>query len=108
MCKPSLGEVCHGPELDVRPFQQLVQAVRLLRPLLHQALAVARQLAQPADRRGRDEAGVEQAMAQQIGQPLAVLHIGFAAGDRPHVLRVHQGNRARLVLQDVEDRSPVG
>ncbi len=62
----------HRAELDIRPLQQRVEAVGLLRALLHQRLTVARQLAQPADRGGRDEAGGEQAVAQQVGQPLAV------------------------------------
>jgi hypothetical protein len=93
-------------QLDIRRLQHLVQPVDLLRPLLHQRLAVAGQLAQLADRRRRDEAGPEQAVAQQVGQPLAVLDVGLAAGHGLDVLGVDQHDGAPLPLQQVEDRLP--
>jgi len=84
-----------------------VLPVDLLRAPLHQRLAIARELAQVADRRGRDETRLDQAVAQQVRQPLAILHVGLAPGHGLHVLRVDQRDGAGLTLQDVVDRPPV-
>jgi hypothetical protein len=45
-------------------------------------------------------------MPQEIGQPLAVLDIGFASRHRLDVLRIDQDERTPL-LQQVEHRSPI-
>jgi hypothetical protein len=44
-------------------------------------------------------------VAQQISQPLTVLDVGFAAGQRFDVLGIDQNERAPL-LQHVEDGTP--
>jgi hypothetical protein len=43
---------------------------------------------------------------EQLGDPLAVLDVGLAAGDLLDVRRVDQPDR-EAVLEDVEDRLPV-
>ena len=47
---------------------------------LHQLAAAPQQLAQIAERRRRDEALGDQAVPDQIGDPLGILHIRLAAG----------------------------
>jgi hypothetical protein len=86
-------------QLAVGALEHFVQPVHLLRPLLDQGLAVAGELAQCADGPRRDEAGLEQSVAQQIGQPLTVLHIGLMPGRRLHVLGIDQGDSAPLFQQ---------
>ena len=83
--------------------RRLMQAVDLLRAALHQGLA----LAQRTDRRGRDEARAQQAMAQQVRQPFAVLAARFAPRHRAPVLRGYDEERAALRLEHVEHRMPV-
>ncbi len=46
-------------------------------------------------------------MAQQVGQPLAVLHVGLAPRHRLHMLRVDQHDRPPVALQQLEPRLPV-
>ena len=46
-----------------------------------QARPLPGQVAQLADRRRRDEAGPQQAVLEQLGDPLGVLDVGLAARD---------------------------
>src|SRR5207245_1971495 len=71
-----------GTKLDVRPLERLVEPLGLAAALLDQPSPVADELAQLALAAVRDVAAAEQAVAQQIGDPLGVLHVGLAAGDR--------------------------
>ena len=82
-------------QLDVGPFQRLLQPVDLGRALVHQTGAVAGQLAQLALGAVRHEAGPQQPVPQQVGDPLAVLHVGLAPGHRLDVLRVDQQQAER-------------
>ncbi len=75
----------HAGELDVGALQQLQHPVAHFRPRLDQRAPVTHQLAQVADRRRRHEALGDQAVADQLRDPLGVLHVGLAAG---HVLDV--------------------
>ncbi len=69
-------------------------------------LRIAHQVAQIANGFGRNEAGFEQAMAQQVGEPFTILNVRFVAGHRLHVLGVDQDD-LKAAFQDVEDRSPI-
>jgi hypothetical protein len=80
-------------ELDVGVLQHLLDPVDRPRALLDQAGAEAGQVAQGADRRLRDEAGPDQAVLQQLRQPLTVAHVGLAPGDRLDVVGVGQHDR---------------
>jgi len=46
-------------------------------------------------------------MPQQVGDPLAILHVRLPSGDRLHMLRVHQQDGPPVLLEQVVDRSPV-
>jgi hypothetical protein len=48
------------------------------------------QVAQLADRLRRDEAGSQQTVLQQLGDPLAVGHVGLPSGDLLDVLGIDQ------------------
>ncbi len=96
----------HVAQLDVGPFQRLLQPIDLGRSLLDQAGAVAGQFAQFPLRPVGDEAAAQQPVAQQVGQPLGVLDVGLAPRHRLDVPRVDQQQR-ELLLQQVPDRLPV-
>jgi hypothetical protein len=96
----------HRRQLDDHVLQQLLDAVDLARALLDQAGAVARQLAQLADRRRRDEAAADQPVLHQVQPPRAVAHVGLPAGRRLHVGGVGQHDRHAPLLQHVDDRPP--
>jgi hypothetical protein len=69
----------HPGELDVGRLQQLDQTPALGALVLDQRAPVAGQIAQLADRLGRDKAAAHQPVSHQIGQPLGVLHVALAA-----------------------------
>jgi hypothetical protein len=108
MSRPLLPSTSLATEarLDVGALQHLLQTVHLLRSLLHQRLAIARQLPQCPDRLGRDKTRFEQAMPQQVGQPFGIFHIRLAPGHRLHMLRVHQDHLAPC-FQQVVHRMPI-
>jgi hypothetical protein len=87
-------------------LQDLVQPLDLPAALLDLGLAVAGQLAQLPDRLGRHEAGADQAVLDQLGDPGGVGHIGLATRHVVHVRRVQQPT-LDLVLQQLPDRLPV-
>ena len=70
------------------------------------ALAVARQVAQRADRLGRHEAGAQQPGLQQLAQPGRVGDVGLAARDLLDVAGVDE-QALELVLEDRPHRLPV-
>jgi len=75
-------------QLDVGGLQQLLQPVALGALALHQLAPVAQQLTQGSQRLRRHEAGLDQAVTHQIGDPLGILHIGLAArhvADMPRI-----------------------
>ena len=108
----------HRPQLDVGPLQQLLYPVGRPAALPGQAPGqappVAGQFPQLPLRALRDEAGLQQAATQQVGDPLGVpvsstgqaLHIGLAPRHRLHVPGIDH-HHAELVLQYVVDRLPV-
>ena len=93
-------------QLDVGGLQQLEQPVALGRLALHQLAAVAQQLAQVAQRLRRHEALGDQAVADQIGDPLGILHVGLAAGHVADVPRIAD-DQLEMPLQHGIDRPPV-
>jgi hypothetical protein len=68
--------------------------------------AVAGEVAQVALRGGRDAAGAQQAVAQQIRQPLGILDIGLAPRDDLGMLRVDDEDLT-VALEQGEHRPPV-
>ena len=115
----------HDAELEVGVLQHLLDALDVRGALAHELLARARQRAQLLHRRRRHEAGADQAVGQQIGQPHRVVDVGLAPGHvlhvrgvgqhqlevafehMPHRLPVHAGGLHRDVL-DAEGVEPVG
>ena len=93
-------------QLDVGVLQHLVDAVDHRRPVADQFGPLPGQLAEFTDRGRRDEAGGEQAVLEQLGDPLGILDVGLAAGDGLESLGVDQHDR-HATFQDVEDRLPV-
>src|SRR5260221_4841885 len=83
----------HRRQLTGGPFPGLLQPVPLGDPLVAQRGARARQLAQVAWRPGRDEAGPQQALTQEVGDPLALGPIGRASRDRLALLRIDDQHR---------------
>ena len=59
----------HGGELDARVFEDLVQAVGVTGPFLNEEFPIAGEVAKLADRRGRDEAGPNEAALEELGDP---------------------------------------
>ena len=91
-------------QLDVGRLQELQEPVALGRLALHQLAAIAQQLAQLALRRRRNEA--LEPMADQIGDPLGILHIGLATRhvtDMPGVA----DDEVEMPFQHGIDRAPV-
>src|SRR4051812_28110391 len=70
-----------------------------LRPL-------SRQVAQVADRLHGHETGLEQAMLQQLSDPLTVLHVGLTSWHLLNVLRVNK-DYVHVAFEEVEDWLPV-
>ena len=62
-------------------LEHLVQPLGLTSALLDLGLAVAGQLAQLADRAGRHEAGADQAVLDQLGDPGRIGDVGLAPRD---------------------------
>jgi len=89
----------HACELDAGAFEQLERAVAFRGQGADQRLAVAHQFAQHPDRRWRHKACAHQSMADQIGDPLCVLHVRLASSPpaiRPRSRRPQGGRRGTL------------
>jgi hypothetical protein len=96
-----------GGQFDARVFQYLLQPLQFPGPLLHQAGAVSGEIAQPPYSRRGHEAGPDQAMFDQPGDPCRVGDVGLAAGDVAHVPGVEQ-LQFEGVFEQVVDRFPLG
>ncbi len=83
-----------------------MDAIDGLGALPHDGLAGAYQVAQIADGLGRNEAGFEQAMAQQVSKPLTVFDVGLVTRDGLHVLGIDQ-DHLDGAFQHIEDGTPV-
>ena len=94
-------------ELDVGVLERLLQPQHVARPLAHQLLAGAQERAQLPGRAVRDEAGADQAVRQQLGQPGRVVHVRLAARDALDLGGVGQDQGEAALGQDVPDRLPV-
>src|SRR3954468_12482605 len=68
----------HRAELDVGGLQGLIDALDVAGLLAGQLLASAGEVAQDLLGDRWDEAGPNETMGQQIGQPRGVIHVGFA------------------------------
>jgi hypothetical protein len=69
--------------LDAGVLQRLLDPLALGAVGLDQALAVAAQVAQLADRRRGTKAAPQQSTLQQLTQPGGITDVGFAAGQDP-------------------------
>ena len=69
-------------KLDVGALQQLLNAAADARLLLRERGPGSRQIPQIADHRRWNIAATQQTMAEQLGDPLAVHHVGLTAWDR--------------------------
>jgi hypothetical protein len=78
----------HAGELDPSVLQDLVQPLDLPGALLDLGLAVAGEIAQLADWAGRHEAGADQPMLDQLGDPGRIGHIGLPPRDVVEVGRI--------------------
>ena len=129
----ALGQVCeclgialtgderaqHGParhahdvrrdrvQLDARVLESLLDALALLGVGLHEALAVAGQIPQLADHPGRHEAPSQQAVLEQLRDPLGVEDIALATREDLEMMRVDEFLLERPFLEHVPDRLPV-
>ena len=96
----------HRGQLDVGVLEHLLQAVGLAAPLPGQRLAIARQIAQLADRLRRHEARPQQPVLEQLAEPLGIQQVSLSAGHVLDVLGVHE-QQLEVVLEQVVDRLPV-
>src|SRR3954465_8343378 len=80
----------HDGELDAGVFEQLLHALLFTAAVAEQDAAPTGEIAQPADRRRRHEAGPHQPVRDQVTDPLGVGHIRLAAGDPADVPGVEQ------------------
>src|SRR5512135_47818 len=88
-------------EFDVGVLQHLLDPVGDGGLLADQLGALAGQVPQLPGRSGWDEAGPQQAMLEELGDPLAVLDVGLATGDLFDVMGVDQDDREPR-LQEVK------
>ena len=93
--------------LDAGVLQHLGQPLPLAGALPGELLAVPGPLPQRRDLRVRDEAGPQQPVLMQLGDPLAVRDIAFAAWDVAHVRRVAHAHLDPGLGHRVVDRPPV-
>ena len=93
-------------QFDVGALQGFVNAVDQRGALPHKGGAIPGQFAQFPLADGRHETGAQQAVLQQLGQPLGILDIGLAPWHGFDVLGVHQ-QHFKVGFQDIEDRLPV-
>ena len=102
------GEVADDVlELDVHLRERLVQMVHALGRALHQALAVAQDGTHRADFIGRTKARAQEPDRVEILQPLAILHIGLAAGQVFAMARIDEHHFQSGGFEDLEERDPI-
>jgi len=93
----------HAGELDIGALQHLDRAVLLARQILGHEPAQPDQIAQFTDRRRWHEARLDQAVADQIGDPLGILDVGLAPRHRLDVMGVGD-DQFEVTLQHRMDR----
>lgn len=84
-----------------------MEPLRLAATLLDQPPSVADELAQLALTAVGDVAAAEEAVAEEVGDPLGVLHIGLAPGDGLDVAGVDDEQPEVGPLEQVVDRLPI-
>ena len=94
-------------DLDAGVLQHLGQPLPLAGALPDELLAVPGPLPQRRHLRARDEAGPQQPVFMQLGDPLAVRQVRLAARDVAHVRRVVHAHLDPGAGQGVIDRPPV-
>ena len=97
----------HRIELDVGILQRLLDALDMAGALAHHLLAGAQQIAHLLGRLVGHEAGPNQSMGHQIGQPGGVVDVGLASRHVLDVGRVGQDQFELAIRQNVPDRLPV-
>src|SRR3989304_3535479 len=80
----------HRTQLDVRPFQHLLNSIEDACPIADQLRSLASQITAIALFERRNETGFEQPMLQEICQPLGILYISLASWNTFNVLGVDQ------------------
>ena len=87
-------------------MQDLVDSLDVGRPLAGELLARAGEVAQRLHRGRRDEAGPNEPVREQVGEPNRVVHVGFAPG---HGLDMPSIGQEKLEVFDQHrpDRLPV-
>ena len=93
-------------DLDVGGLEHLLHAVDHPAAVAQELRALAGQVPQLPLGLGRHERRAEQPVLQQLRDPLAVGHVGLAAGDAADVLGVDQ-HQLQAILQQVPHRLPV-
>ncbi|MCA9689760.1 MAG: hypothetical protein KC636_09125 [Myxococcales bacterium] len=93
-------------ELDVGLLEDIQEAVALGSPRLDELSPVAQQIAQPADGLGRHEAGADETVPNEVGDPLAVLDVRLAPRDVLDVVCVADDD-LEVALEDGVYRLPV-
>ena len=94
-------------QMQIHLIEGFLQALQMLAGGSDEALAMAHQTTNRADRRRGPERSVQQAHRMQILQPLAVLHVGFAPGHVFDVTGVDQADLQTARFENLEERHPV-
>jgi hypothetical protein len=93
-------------KFDIGALQGLLQFVGRLAALGSKAAAMAGELPQVALLPAGNEAGTQQPVAQQLGDPLSILDIALSSRHRFHVGGVGD-DQLEVALQQIIDRHPV-
>src|SRR5271165_2788986 len=107
--RPDTPGSCDATEagLDAGVLQHLGQPLALAGPLPDELLAVPRPLPQRRHLGRRDEAGPQQPVLMQLGDPLAVRDVPLAARHIAHMRRVAHAHLDPGLRQRMIDRPPV-
>jgi hypothetical protein len=95
-----------GRALAVGIFQECLHAIHQGRPLPDTGAALSREVAPLALGHRRHNAGAQQPMLQELGQPGGIVHVRFTSRDRFDVLRM-DGQDLKPRFEPVEDRFPL-
>ena len=93
-------------QLDVGCLQELQEPVPFARLALDELAPIAEKLAQLPQRRRRHEALGDQAVPNQIGDPLGILHVGLAARHVTDMAGVAD-DEVEMPFQHGVDRAPI-
>src|SRR5260370_10208935 len=96
----------HRVEFDASVFEDFVNPVMYAVALLDQLDSIACQIAQIASRPGRYEAGPDEAVRQQLGNPLAVAGVRLPSWDGLNLKRIGE-DQLKITLQRFADRTAV-